>query len=538
MAFKILFGNEVNLPNEMVAGHLYCCTDSGNAFFDYPVAGGTAARKQISAEAALKLLYNNGEGVVELLPEDIATKDDVAAAAGDVVKTVDSVDEMVDEHKLYIYTGVEPDMIEGALYYYNGWEWLPVSSPGEPFDPVGIPGGTAGQVLTKNSSNDGDYSWGSLPESIWFKHGGQFNNPTVITDGADGVPFLEFIAHCPAPQNFGNTNKPSPNNIIGIHAFQLFEIFLSRDAEIAADDSRCSIKRVQFVDEAGAVVSIYCGYFNVLTGEMHTFHRMYKPVSYSNHVDVGFYDYNHYEYISFNIPSISVYPGNAWCNKAPAISEVPESEVMRAVWKAGGYGLWRASDNELRLYYKSGPNISSIMSGLQIVVEQEDERIYQFESTDLRTYFPYEYIYTTFSGDASLANSVYYCADATERGGSILAEATEFAQSMIGDLNNLNTDSKDSIVTAINEVAGRDSGGVPDGGTEGQILIKNSGEDGDASWQDLPTFDGSYTIVPMIGAETQMNTAQTYLDRNITVERIPVYVTQNDSGGNTVIIGG
>ncbi len=163
MAFKILFGNEVNLPNEMVAGYLYCCTDSGNAFFDYPVAVGAAARKQISADVASKLLYNNGEDVVELLPEDIATKDDAAAAARDVVKTVGSADEMIDEHKLYIYTGVEPGMTSGALYYYNGSEWKPVSASGGSFDPSDISGGAAGQVLTKNSSDDGDYSWQDLP---------------------------------------------------------------------------------------------------------------------------------------------------------------------------------------------------------------------------------------------------------------------------------------------------------------------------------------------------------------------------------------
>lgn len=504
LAFKLLFGKEVNLPNEMVAGHLYCCTDTGNIFFDYPVDGSVARRQSNT----------------------------------DVIKPARTRNEMLDEHKLYIYTGVEPGMVEGVLYYFDGAEWRAASSSGGSFNPSDIPGGQTGQVLTKNSDDDGDYSWSDLPESVWFKYGGQFNNPTVITDGADCIPFLEFTAYCPAPQNFDSTNRPSPNNIIAIRAFQSFDIYLSRDAEIAVDDGERLIKRVQFVDEAGAAVSIYGGEFNVLTGEMHTRHRMYKPASYSNHVDVGFYDYDHYEYISFNIPSINVYPGNAWCNKAPAIGGVPESEVIYEVWKSGGYGLWRANDTELRLYYKSGSDINSVMSGLQIVVEQENERIYKFESMDLRTYFPYESIYTTFSGYASLAHFVYYCADATGRGDSILAEATEFAQSMIGNLNNLNTDSKDSIVAAINEVVGRDGGGVPDGGTEGQILIKNSGEDGDASWQDMPTFDGSYTIVPMIGAETQMNTAQTYLDRNITVERIPVYVTQNDSGGNTVIIGG
>lgn len=536
MAFKILFGNEVNLPNEMVAGHLYCCTDSGNAFFDYPVAGGTAARKQISAEAALKLLYNNGEGVVELLPEDIATKDDVAAAAGDVVKTVDSVDEMVDEHKLYIYTGVEPDMIEGALYYYNGWEWLPVSSSGEPFDPVGIPGGTAGQVLTKNSSDDGDYSWKDFPASLWVRSEGQFENPTVITDGADNIPFRKFIAHCPSPQSSTSfLSYPTPSRPVAITPFQSFRIYLARSEE---DEYETPTKTIQFMDGAGAAVSIYGGDFDVLTGRMYTRHKMFKPTSYAYHAFAGVDDITGYEYLSFDIPSVNVISGNAWCNKAPIIQAENERDALSKI-TLYRCGLWQENDSRLRFYYRSGQSIDGIMSGLQIVVEQETERIYQFDPTDLRTYAPYEGIYTTFGDSASEWHDVLYCVDATQSVYNIDArveDAIGVVSDKIGDLEDLDTGTQTSVVAAINELV--DKNGVPDGGTEGQILIKNSDDNGDASWQDLPTFDGSYTIVPMIGAETQMNTAQTYLDRNITVERVPVYVTQNDSGGNTVIIGG
>lgn len=85
---------------------------------------------------------------------------------------------------------------------------------------------------------------------------------------------------------------------------------------------------------------------------------------------------------------------------------------------------------------------------------------------------------------------------------------------------------------------GGGGGSLPSGGTAGQVLTKRSDTAGDATWEDLPTYDGTYQVAPLVGAQTTMNTAQTYLDRNIVVKPVGVYAVENDKGGNTVTIGG
>lgn len=81
-------------------------------------------------------------------------------------------------------------------------------------------------------------------------------------------------------------------------------------------------------------------------------------------------------------------------------------------------------------------------------------------------------------------------------------------------------------------------GSLPSGGTKGQVLTKKSATQGDAEWADLPTYDGTYQVAPLIGASTTMETSQTYLDRDIVVKAVGVYAVENQSGGNTVTIGG
>ena len=81
-------------------------------------------------------------------------------------------------------------------------------------------------------------------------------------------------------------------------------------------------------------------------------------------------------------------------------------------------------------------------------------------------------------------------------------------------------------------------GSLPPGGTKGQFLGKNSDTPGDASWKDLPTYAGVYEVTPLARATTTMQTAQTYLDRDIVVREIPYQEVGNLSGGNTATIGG
>lgn len=81
-------------------------------------------------------------------------------------------------------------------------------------------------------------------------------------------------------------------------------------------------------------------------------------------------------------------------------------------------------------------------------------------------------------------------------------------------------------------------GALPPGGTDGQYLVRNTGAQAGAIWQDLPIFDGSYEVTPLPYMETIMQTQRTYLDRNIVVKEIPYAEVTNEKGGLTATIGG
>lgn len=126
------------------------------------------------------------------------------------------------------------------------------------------------------------------------------------------------------------------------------------------------------------------------------------------------------------------------------------------------------------------------------------------------------------------------------------AEAAEQAQAALDKLPYPNTETgtwwRWNSETGEYEDTGASYGGgggsLPPGGTAGQVLTKNSNTAGDATWRDLPAYDGTYQVAPLVGAQTTMNTAQTYLDRDIVVKPVGVYAVENDKGGNTVTIGG
>lgn len=54
---------------------------------------------------------------------------------------------------------------------------------------------------------------------------------------------------------------------------------------------------------------------------------------------------------------------------------------------------------------------------------------------------------------------------------------------------------------------------------------------------DILTYDGSYTVKPSLGVQT-LETAGKLMEENTIIEPIPIYVVSNNSGGNTVVIGG
>ena len=54
--FKILKGNEANLPSTMTDGWAYFCTDTSNFFIDYEDDGGVLHRAQLNAKDAETIL--------------------------------------------------------------------------------------------------------------------------------------------------------------------------------------------------------------------------------------------------------------------------------------------------------------------------------------------------------------------------------------------------------------------------------------------------------------------------------------------------
>lgn len=81
-------------------------------------------------------------------------------------------------------------------------------------------------------------------------------------------------------------------------------------------------------------------------------------------------------------------------------------------------------------------------------------------------------------------------------------------------------------------------GSLPPGGTDGQYLVKDSTAEGGARWADLPAYSGVWSVTPLVNTQTTLETAQTYLDRDIVVEAIPYAEVSNISGGMTATIGG
>lgn len=55
---------------------------------------------------------------------------------------------------------------------------------------------------------------------------------------------------------------------------------------------------------------------------------------------------------------------------------------------------------------------------------------------------------------------------------------------------------------------------------------------------DLPVYDGAFSVTPSAVNEITLLTAQTFMDSDIKVEKIPYAEVTNHSGGKTATIGG
>lgn len=69
---------------------------------------------------------------------------------------------------------------------------------------------------------------------------------------------------------------------------------------------------------------------------------------------------------------------------------------------------------------------------------------------------------------------------------------------------------------------------------DGKVLSVENGK-----WvpKSLPVYEGEYFIIPSATDEQVLKTAQTYLDADVKVKKIPYYEVSNNSGGETVYIG-
>lgn len=52
---------------------------------------------------------------------------------------------------------------------------------------------------------------------------------------------------------------------------------------------------------------------------------------------------------------------------------------------------------------------------------------------------------------------------------------------------------------------------------------------------DVPHYEGDYTVTPTVDGKT-LKTAQTFLEEDIKIKKIPYFEVNNNSGGNTVYI--
>ena len=60
---------------------------------------------------------------------------------------------------------------------------------------------------------------------------------------------------------------------------------------------------------------------------------------------------------------------------------------------------------------------------------------------------------------------------------------------------------------------------------------------GDWVASELPTYDGTFEIIPDTNNDIVLNTSQRYLDSNIKVNKVPYHEVSNTSNGTTVTIG-
>lgn len=107
MLFKILQGNEANLPTTLTDGYCYYLRDKHYFYVDHKDPNGTLVRSKLSAEYADKLRYVNEAGLtVEIAPENLALKSEMLRKVELTQAEYDALPEK-DPNVLYIITDAE-----------------------------------------------------------------------------------------------------------------------------------------------------------------------------------------------------------------------------------------------------------------------------------------------------------------------------------------------------------------------------------------------------------------------------------------------
>lgn len=105
-------------------------------------------------------------------------------------------------------------------------------------------------------------------------------------------------------------------------------------------------------------------------------------------------------------------------------------------------------------------------------------------------------------------------------------------------LTNEDYDEIDSRLDELEENSDGTNGenGLPTVSTKdnGKIL---SVVDGEWAAAELPVYSGEYEISPLTSSDIEMQTAQTYMNTNVRIKKIPYAEVQNNSGGITASIG-
>lgn len=113
--------------------------------------------------------------------------------------------------------------------------------------------------------------------------------------------------------------------------------------------------------------------------------------------------------------------------------------------------------------------------------------------------------------------------------------ATEYVEGSAPDDSQIGAKAVEINVDAV-ILAGGGGGDLPEvsGKDNGKVLTVVNGVWAAA---ELPTYDGTYKIIPRLDSAAVMATSGKYLAADVTVEKIPVTITSNTAGGKTVIIG-